>query len=208
VAPPIRPHPAFKHLFSNLKKNQSVLSTQWNAPVYRCVEIEWARPEYLITGEGTRQSGSRWMQPNYCRVVHAASTETIALKESRRVYDYYGIQKPKNNPRVSVELIAKLHRLVDLTQLRTIMDSSTIEELLNEDWVKLNDSRVETTAQALGRAILELNVEGLIVPSSRDRRGRNLIWFPEQLRPESQIEIVSQEKLKQWLAQVHALVHF
>jgi RES domain-containing protein len=200
VAQPIKPHPAFKHLFSDLKKNKSVLSTQWNAQVYRCVEIKWARPEYLITGEGTRQRGSRWMQPNYCRVVHAASTETIALKESRRVYDYYGIQKPKNNPRVSVELIAKLHRLVDLTKLKTIMDSPTIEELLNEDWEKLNDSRVETTAQALGRAILELNFEGLIAPSSRDRRGRNLIWFPEQLRPESQIEIVGQEKLKQWLA--------
>ena len=140
------------------------------------------------------------MQPNHCRVVHAASTEAISLKESRRVYDYYGIRKPRNNPRVSVELIAKLHRLVDLTQLKAIIDSPTIEEMLNEDWEKLNDSRVETIAQSLGRAILELNYEGLITPSSRDRRGRNLIWFPEQLHPESQIEIVGQEKLKQCLA--------
>ena len=80
------------------------------------------------------------------------------------------------------------------------MDSPTIEEMLNEDWEELNDSRVETIAQSLGRAILELNYEGLIAPSSRDRRGRNLIWFPEQLHPESQIEIVGQEKLNQWLA--------
>ena len=200
MAQPIKPHPAFKLLLSDLKKNENVLSASWDASAYRCVEIEWARPEYLVTGEGTRQRGSRWMQPNHCRVVHAASTETIALKESRRVYDYYGIRKPRNNPRVSVELIAKLHRLVDLTQLKRIIDSPTIEEMLNEDWEKLNDSRVETIAQSLGRAILELNYEGLIAPSSRDRRGRNLIWFPEQLHPASQIEIVGKEKLKQYLA--------
>ena len=140
------------------------------------------------------------MQPNYCRVVHAASTEAIALKESRSAYDYYGIQKPKNNPRVSVELIAKLHRLVDLTQLKTIVDSPTISEMLDEDWGKLNDNCIESNAQALGRAIFELNFEGLIAPSSKDRRGRNLIWFPEQLYSKSQIEIVGQEKLKQFLA--------
>lgn len=55
------------------------------------------------------------MQPNYCKVVHAASTETIALKESRHAYDYYGILKPRNNPRVSVELAAQLSHLIDLT---------------------------------------------------------------------------------------------
>jgi RES domain-containing protein len=200
VTQPIKPHPAFRRLLSQLRKSQDALSTQWNAPVYRCVELEWARPEYLISGEGTRQRGSRWMQRNYCKVVHAASTETIALKESRRVYDYYGIRKPRNNPRVSVELIAKLNRIVDLSKLQTIMDSPTIEEMLNEDWEKLNESSVETIAQSLGRVILELNYEGLIAPSSRDSRGRNLIWFPDQLLPESQIEIIGQEKLKLWLA--------
>jgi hypothetical protein len=41
-------------------------------------------------------------------VVHAASTESIAHKEARRVYDYYGIRKPRNNPPVSVERIAQL----------------------------------------------------------------------------------------------------
>jgi len=200
VNSPIKAHPGFKRLFSDLKKYQSELSTQWDAPVYRCVEIKWAQSDYLISGEGTRHWGSRWMQPNYCRVVHAASTEAIALKESRSAYDYYGIQKPKNNPRVSVELIAKLHRLVDLTQLKTIVDSPTISEMLDEDWGKLNDNCIESNAQALGRAIFELNYEGLIAPSSKDRRGRNLIWFPEQLGSNSQIEIVGQEKLKQFLA--------
>lgn len=200
MATSIKPHPAFKYLRSHLKKSEHALTAQWQGPVYRCVELEWAHPEYLITGEGTRQRGSRWMQPNRCRVVHAASTDTIALKESRRVYDYYGIRKARNNPRVCVELMVQLQRLVDLTRLKTIMDSPTLEEMLNEDWEKLNGSRVETVAQSLGRAILELDYEGLIAPSSRDRRGRNLVWFPSELLAGSEIKIVGREKLKQWLA--------
>jgi hypothetical protein len=70
----------------------------------------------------------------------------------------------------------------------------------SEDWEKLNNRGNETLAQAFGRAIRDLNFEGLIVPSSRDQRGRNLIWFPDDLRADSRIEIIGQEKLKQWLA--------
>jgi RES domain-containing protein len=196
----ILPHPAYKRIFSILKVSPKELVTEWNGPVYRCVELEWARPEYLISGEGTRHKGSRWMQPNYCKAVHAASTETIALKESRRVYDYYGIHKPKNNPRVSVELHAQLSALLDLTRLHKVIDSPTIQEMLSEDWEKLNARGNETLAQAFGRAIRDLNYEGLIAPSSRDQRGRNLIWFPDDLRASSHIEISGKEKLKQWLA--------
>lgn len=123
----LKPHPAYKRLFDELKKSGEKLKSQWKAPVYRCVELQWAHPEYLISGDGTRKHGSRWIQPNYSRVVHAASTETIALKESRRVYDYYGIQKPRKNPRVSVELIVELQQLVDLTKLKEVLDSPTIE---------------------------------------------------------------------------------
>lgn len=197
---PIQPHPAYKRLLSYLKKARKELETDWQGPVYRCVELEWARPEYLISGEGTRHKGSRWMQPNYCKAVHAASTETIALKESRRVYDYYGILKPRYNPRVSVELIAQLSHLIDLTKLHCVIDSPTIQEMLSEDWEKLNARGNETIAQALGRAVRDLNFEGLIAPSSRDQRGRNLIWFPDDIRADSRIEIVGKEKLKQWLA--------
>lgn len=200
VAQPIQAHPAYKRIFSTLKKVQNELVAEWHSPVYRCVELEWARPEYLISGEGTRHKGSRWMQPNYCKVVHAASTETIALKESRRVYDYYGILKPRNNPRVSVKLIVQLSHLIDLTKLHGVVNSPTIKELLAEDWEKLNNRGNETLAQAFGRVIRDLNFEGLIAPSSRDQRGRNLIWFPDDLRADSRIEIVGKEKLKQWLA--------
>lgn len=197
---PLKPHPAYKRLFTDLKKVEGKLKSQWKGPVYRCVEPRWARPEYLISGEGTRQHGSRWIRPNYSRVVHAASTETIALIESRRAYANYGIKKPKKNPRVSVEISAELTRVIDLTKLEGVFDSPTVEELLCEDWVKLNCSGIETIAQAIGRGIHDLGFEGLIVPSVQDKRGRNLIWFPDKLFANSHISISGEEELKQWLA--------
>jgi len=200
VPKPLKPHPAYKRLFAELKRAGGELKSHWEGPVYRCVELKWARPKYLISGDGTRQYGSRWIQPNYTRVVHAASTETLALKESRQTYDYYGIQKPRQNPRVSVELFVELQQVVDLRKLREVLDSPTIEELLGEDWEKLNSSGVETLAQAVGRAIYDLSYEGLIVPSAQDRRGRNLIWFPDQLLAKSRISISGEKQLEQWLA--------
>jgi hypothetical protein len=47
---------------------------------------------------------------------------------------------------------------------------------------------------------LDLGFEGLIVPSAQDKRGRNLIWFPDQLLAESRISISGEKQLKQWLA--------
>ncbi|MDQ8194732.1 RES family NAD+ phosphorylase [Coraliomargarita sp. SDUM461004] len=197
---PLKPHPTYKRLLAELKREGEKLKSRWEAPVYRCVELKWARPKYLISGEGTRQRGSRWMRPNNSRVMHAASTETLALKESRQAYDYYGIHKPRQNPRVSVELLVELQQVIDLRKLREILDSPTIEELLGEDWEKLNSSGVETLAQTVGRAIHDLGYEGLIAPSAKDRRGRNLIWFPDQLLSESRISISGEKQLEQWLA--------
>ena len=101
---------------------------------------------------------------------------------------------------MSVELLVELQQVIDLRKLREILDSPTIEELLGEDWEKLNSSGVETLAQAVGRAIHDLGYEGLIAPSAKDRRGRNLIWFPDQLLSESRISISGEKQLEQWLA--------
>lgn len=75
-----------------------------------------------------------------------------------------------------------------------------MKELLREDWEKLNSRGVETLAQAVGRAVFDLGFEGLIAPSAQDKRGRNLIWFPDQLLADSRISISAKEELKHFLA--------
>jgi hypothetical protein len=44
----------------------------------------------------------------------------------------------------------------------------------------------------------------LWVPSVRDRRCRNLIWFPGSLEKESRCEISGQKELEKWITDPHA----
>jgi hypothetical protein len=68
-----------------------------------------------------------------------------------------------------------------------------LEELLSEDWRKINGEQKESRSQALGRAVADLG-EGILAPS-RIRRGKNLVIFPRSLRPGSQVEVLGEKDL-------------
>lgn len=192
-------HPRFGDLRSALKGAADELVRDWSGPVYRCVAPKW--PEHLVSGQGTLKAGSRWMCPGVTPAVYAATTEAIALKESRRVVRHFGIKKPRNQPRVIVELVAKLERVADLAGIAEHLPWPTLDELLGENWEALNAAGKETLSQAFGRAIHDLKFSGLLVPSARDRRGRNLIWFPNNLRTGEQVAIVGQDELDRWIVE-------
>ncbi len=192
-------HPRYPELLTLLRKARGDLIRAWKGPVYRCVALKWARPQYLISGEGTRSFGGRWMRAGLTRAVYAASTEAIALKESRKVIRHFGIQQPLAAPRVIVEMWADLGPLADLANIDAILPWPSLDELLVEDWERINSGGFETLSQAFGRALWALRFAGLIVPSARDRRGRNLIWFPENLRSADGIRISGQTDLDDWI---------
>lgn len=133
-------------------------------------------------------------------VVHGASSEGIALKESRRTFEYFGIKRPRNYPRVSVEMEASFSHLANLTQIESVLDWPSLNDLLEEDWQKINAGGFENLSQALGRALWQSGFEGLIAPSARDRRGRTIIWFPAGLKSGSSISIVGKADLENWIA--------
>ena len=194
-------HPKFKDLQILLKAARMDLLVDWEGPVYRCVSPKWAHPDVLVDGKGSFKTGSRWMRPGVSPAVYAATSELIALKESRRTVDHFGIPSPKKNaPRMIVQLDAKLEGVADLCQMDAILPWPTQSELLAENWESQNEAGRETLAQAFGRALFALKLKGLIIPSARDRRGRNLIWFPENFEKSDQITIVGKDELENWIA--------
>jgi RES domain-containing protein len=199
-------HPRFIDLLRAIKSARKMVGP-WEGRVFRAVELQWARPEYLISGEGTRKHGGRWMYARIAPVAHAAMTEDLAIKESRRAFHYYGISKPRNNPRVSVEIEVKFKRVLQLSEVENVFPGLTCEELLLEDWEKLNGKGRETLAQAIGRAAWKAGLEGMVVPSSRDISNQNLIWFPDNLRAGSECSISGQHQLEKWIAESHADLH-
>jgi len=197
----IQNHPRYHELFQAIRENRSQLTIAWDQAVYRSVDLKWANPAHLIDGAGTLKHGSRWMLHQQTAVVHASSTESIALKESRQRLKRSGIRRPKKKPRVIVEISARLHRVLDLKLLTRHSPWLEMNELMLEDWEKINDRQFESLSQALGRAAWSINCEGLVVPSVADGRGRNLIWFPQKLLKDSKLEISGEKELKQGLAQ-------
>lgn len=194
----IAPHPQYDRLRRLIAASHPGQRCYRRA--YRCVELPWARPKYLVSGEGTRRFGGRWMRRGITEVVHAASTEALALKEARGAFAFYGIGRPRARPRVSVELEVRLEEMLDLAASPGVLGPFTIEEMLGEDWRSLNAGGRESLSQAAGRAAWECGFTGLVVPSARDRRARNLVWFPSNLSGGSVVEISGRTDLERWLA--------
>jgi len=107
---PLRQHPLYPKLRTILKSSSGELKEPVTASVYRCVELQWARSEYLVSGKWTRLRGSRWLMSQITQAVYASYSETIALKESQQTFAYYGIKRPKKKPRVSVANLVHCHR--------------------------------------------------------------------------------------------------
>ena len=199
-------HPRFADLLRSIRDAADRIGP-WEKRVYRAVELPWAHPAYLVSGEGTQKHGGRWMHAGITPVAHAAMTEALAIKESRRAFDYYGIRKPRNNPRVSVEIEVRLKRVLQLAPVESVFPNIASGELLAEDWEKVNGKGRETLAQAIGRAAWKAGLDGLVVPSSRDKRGRNLVWFPSNLRAGSSCAITGRHELEEWITDRHADLH-
>ena len=78
-------------------------------------------------------------------------------------------------------------------------DGLRLEELLAEDWRKVNYAGHESQSQAFGRAAHDLGAEGLLVPSARVPEGSNLVYFPESVPGSRNVDILGGEELERWL---------
>lgn len=139
------------------------------------------------------------MKPGTTAVVHAASSEWIAMREVSAGFASYGILHPRKAPRITVELIASFSNLADVRGIETSLHGLSMKDLLSEDWHKVNSNGFESLSQAVGRALWLSGFEGLITPSAQSEKGFNLLWFPAALHETSAISISGSEELEKCL---------
>jgi RES domain-containing protein len=162
--------------------------------VFRCSEPTYATKEDLLTGDGSRKHGGRWNPPSSFATVYAAFSDSTALAEAKAHFVYYGLDPANALPRTIVAIDAKLVKVLDLTDgtvRKTLGVSAT--RMRGDDWRKLNRRGAESLTQAIGRAGYESGLEGLIVPACDG--GRNVVWFPGNLRGMSKASIRNVSKL-------------
>jgi len=197
----IQPHKQYRLLRSNIARSAPDCLLDWEKPVYRAVDLKWAKADKLIFGEGARLYGSRWMRRGITPIFYGASTENIAIKESRHNPRHFGIKtgRLEKKPRILVQIHARVAPVADVAALCQELPWPSLDEVLAENWESMNAAGHETTAQAMGRALFELGYPALVTPSARDRRGRNLIVFPALLTA-GDLRIAHREELEKWLA--------
>jgi len=163
--------------------------------VYRSSTPKYANESDLLTGEGSKLNGGRW-NPVGATVVYASLTPEAAMAETLAHHRYYGISVEDAMPRTFVAIRASLTAVVDFRQglVRQRIQVS-LDRILTVDWRKEVRAGREPITHSIGRAALEIGLEGIIVPSAADPNGHNLLVFPENLQSASEFQLLNPDRL-------------
>ena len=118
------------------------------------------------------------------------------MAESLAQNRYYGIPLEDAMPRTFVAITVNLQFILDLRDgaVRQRLQVSR-DRILTVDWRKEVRFGQEPITQAIGRAAIAVGLEGLIVPSAADFDGNNLLVFPSNLRPGSELKVLNADSL-------------
>ena len=129
--------------------------------------------------------------------MYASLTPETALAETLAHNRYYNLPIEDAMPRTFVALQVKTRCILDLTdgQVRKRMRLS-LDAIKTQDWRhEMNLGRKPIT-QKIGQVAFEARVEGLIVPSAADTKGKNVLIFPTNLQPGSNVTVLNADRLK------------
>lgn len=140
---------------------------------FRSVEITFAVPDDVVSGEGTRLNGGRFARPG-TRAVYASLDEETAVREAsarRRRLAGTPLINLRAYPRLTYLISARMTKCVDF---RSATRSRDLDDMLS---AALNPDDLETS-QSVGEYLLDRSVEGIIFPSVLGT-GTNLVVFKD-----------------------------
>lgn len=165
------------------------------ATAFRSAGVKYANEDDLISGRGASYNGGRW-NPAGVRAIYASLDPVTAVKEIYQEFLKYGFAVQAIRPRVMAGVKLNVNRLLDLTDVRIRKKLGfTLTELTGEDWHAIQNGGEESWTQAIGRGALLARFEGLLAPSARNRSGRNVVIFPDNLGSTSTVELIAKEEL-------------
>ena len=168
----------------------------WTGDLYRFAAPRWASPAHLLSGAGGFEAGGRWHPVGLCRAVYASLDPETALAESLAHYRRFQWPIRDAMPKTLHAVAAQLHQVLDLAQgaIRQRLGLS-FKRILEERWWERQEQDEEAVTQAVGRAAFQLGLEGLLVPSAARAGGAGLVFFPDNQRPQSTLEIINPGEL-------------
>jgi RES domain-containing protein len=179
----VAPHPDFGRIARIIRRHAN-LARAWSGEAFRSAEPHYAGTEDIVSGIGSTHAGGRWNPPGSFATVYAALEPETAMSEVLASYRYYGLPLTSAMPRLFRALEIRLAATLDLRNpILTRMLAPWSGQWASEDWRALQESGHESVSQAVGRAVHEAGLEGLLVASAI--AGTNIVAFPQRLRSAS-----------------------
>lgn len=165
------------------------------ASAFRSAGVKYANEGDMISGSGASYNGGRWNPPGIL-AVYASLDPVTAVKESYQEFLKFGFAPASIQPRVMAGIELNVSTLLDLTNSSIRRKIGfTYTELVTEDWHTILSEGDESWTQAIGRGAKIAGFEGLLVPSARNRRGENVVIFPENLTSKSVCKLMATKDL-------------
>lgn len=175
--------------------NLAAAATEFRGEIYRSASPKYATSRDLVTGEGAKRFGGRW-NPAGVAAVYGSLTPQTALEETLAHARYYGLPINTSMPRTFVAIHVELSRVLDLTSGGNRQSLRVSEwRMLECDWRAECDAGREPITQQIGRLAAETGLEAILVRSSADDSGSNLVVFPDNLSKASCLSVVSPDRL-------------
>ena len=136
-------------------------SVPWRGVTFRSIELEHASPEQIVSGEGSLKFGGRWNAPESFPVIYSSTRPGTAIEEVFQLAADYQLAPDDLKPRITCGIEWNLARVIDLTR-SNLPPWLKLEDWMQENFSRINESGFETLCQTLGRAARNSGASALI----------------------------------------------
>lgn len=177
----------------------SLRAKPWGGVTFRSVQLEFARPDHVLSGQGSLVYGGRWNAPGSFPVIYSSTRPGTAVDEAFQLAADFELAPDDIKPRITCGVEWKLSSVIDLAT-SGIPSWLELGAWLKEDFEKINHRGAETLCQAFGRAARNSGILGLFSPSVQVPKGVNLVVFRDRLHKEDTMRVLGEEELAKYLA--------
>jgi len=180
-----------KHALALIEHARSV-----DGDFFRSVELSYAFPDDVISGEGSRQYGGRFVKPGVRAVYGAAEEQAGVAEAAYRRNRLAGGSVIVELPRITYVINVKLGVAVDLTA-----SDPDVEAILS---ACLRPDHSES--QDVGEFLRERGVQGIVFPSGVPGvKGTNIVVFRD-VAPAPTVVLVNRDRILEELRRLASRV--
>ncbi len=168
----------------------SLAGTAQRGTFFRSIDLHWLLQGTPLSAIGSRIHGGRYNHKGDFEAFYLSDTQQTALYETEAIFRIVGVViGVRQPPRVMLSLDYDLQHIVDLRAPAALEGLGVTSADLKRPWKIAQAENRPVLTQRIGAAARSVDVEALLVPSTRISGGTNLVVFPDRLRRGSSIEL-------------------